>query len=217
MIDREEFIELLEDLVSSVFGPVKAMDRISEKGILEAEDRVKLKLPSILLEYYRFVGNHPQVSEGMNHLLKPPALYLRNGGLIFQEENQKYYFCGILAVDVSKSDPPVMQGNCGETTWYPEGTQLSSHLLASICWQACNALPALAHVSVSTEQMSLLKKGLRSSNFGAELEGDTTGLWGDGVAVAAFAKGDAYDVYLAARTKELLDDFRIRFGISAIG
>lgn len=205
------FEESLEHLVSDVFRPILPEHGISAHEIETNERRLGLKFPRTLHQYYRRVGRHPEVSEGMNHLLRPDMLYVANDGLVFEEENQQYYFSGIALRDLGRDDPPVMQGNQGEAVWYPESNRLSDYLLALICWQAANVCDACDHIPVTPEQLAHMKAQLPCAAFGLDEANDTLGLWGGGVAVAAFT--NSMDAYLSGRTNQHLRDFQRRFGL----
>jgi hypothetical protein len=205
------FPESLKQLVTDVFGPILPEHGIPAREVAAGERRVGVTFPRVLREYYRRVGRHQQVSEGMNHLLRSDAVYVVNDGLVFEEENQQYYFSGAALCDLGCEDPPVVQGNRGEDVWQPESKRLSDYLLSLICWQAANVLAARAHAPVTPEQLGRMKAELPWAGFGLDDANDTLGLWGGGVAVAAFT--GAMDVYLSARTEQHLFDFRRRFGV----
>lgn len=202
------FARDLEDLVLTLFGPIAPGHAAAQKTIEEAEKRLCVHLPAILCQYYLLVGRHPQVSEGMNHILPPDALWMSSGGLVFEEEHQHYYFYGILTDDLNIDDPPVMQGNRGESKWYLESRRLSDHLLSMVCWQACNVLES-AQARLPPNRLELLKAQLRWVSAGPDPTDDTIGLWGEGVAAVVFTKSG--DIYWAAGTDELLHSFRAKF------
>jgi hypothetical protein len=205
------FEESLEQLVSGVFGPILPEHGISVQEIEAGEARLGLKFPGVLHQYYRRVGRHQQVSEGMNHLLRPDVVYVLNGGLVFEEENQHYYFSGIALGELGGDDPPVMQGNRDEEVWYPECNRLSDYFLTLICWQAANVSDACDHVPVTPEQLTRMKAQLPWATFGLEDANDTLGLWGGGVAATVFT--NSMDAYLSGRTDQHLRDFQRRFGL----
>jgi hypothetical protein len=64
---------------------------------------------------------------------------------------------------------------------------------------------------VTPEQLGRMTAELPWAAFGLDNANDTLGLWGGGVAVAAFT--GSMDVYLSARTDQHLLDFRRRFGV----
>lgn len=200
-----DFAQDLEELVSTVFGPVTPDHAISEETIECAEGRLGAKLPSILRQYYHFAGRHPKVGDGMNHILQPDDLWMNNGGLVFEEESQRFYFSGILSEHLLELDPPVMQGNRDETQWYLQSGRLSDYLLSLICWQACNVLPAAHSRLPSPDHLEMLKTKLRWVSSNIDPNDDTIGLWGEGASAVVFTKGN--EIYVAARTDELLKRF----------
>ena len=178
---------------------------MAERTIRRTAKKSGLTLPRVLVDFYQLVGKHEPVCDGMNHLLRPESLYLLNDGLVFEEENQQYYLSGILTKDLEQDDPPVHQGNRGEDKWHLESKRLSNYLLSLICWQACNVLPATTHVQLKRTDLDRLKSRLDWCNFGVKANHDTLGIWGDGVAVAAFTAGP--EAFLASRSQAVLDAF----------
>jgi hypothetical protein len=204
------FTGSLRQLVTTVFGPVLPDHGIDEEEIANARLRLGVALPGVLCGFYRFVGRHKDVSQGMNQILGPGEIYIANDGLVFAEENQAQFFSAIRLGDLGSDDPAVVQGNQDESIWCAESDRLSEYLLTLICWQAVNALVASTHGLVSPEQLMLLKAELHCSSFG-EPEKDTFGLWGDGVAACVFTK--TQEMYMAGRSVADLDRFRNRFGV----
>jgi hypothetical protein len=205
------FEESLTQLVTDVFGPILPEHGIPEPEITAAERRLGLQFPRVLRHYYHRLGRHNQVSDGMNHLLRPDVLYVVNDALVFEEENQKYYYSGISLQKLACDDPPVSQGNHGENVLYPESNRLSDYLLALICWQAANVCDACDQIPLTALQLTRMKAQLPWAAFGLDEANDTLGLWGGGVAVAAFT--NSMDAYLSARTEQHLRDFQSRFGL----
>ena len=203
------FHETLEDLVTTVFGPILPRHAIAEQTITRAEKRLHLRLPAILRQYYKLAGAHHQVSQGLNFVLRPSGLRIHNGGLIFLDDNQGVTFSAILLADVGQDDPPVKQGNPDEDRWYSESLHLSDFLLAHTCWQACGCLPAGAHVKFTRASCARVQSELPWIGVGINRGHHTLGFWGDGVAGAAFPRTN--EVYLASDSTEHLAAFQKRF------
>jgi len=207
------FQHAMLQLVTTVFGPLGQDQGIAAALLDRAEARLAIKLPTVLREFYVLTGRDPRVMEGMNHLLGPEALYIKNGALVFEEESQHYFFSGIPLSDLvaDTDDPPVMQGNGGEDRWYLDSRHLSDYLLVLACWQACNALPASAQATISGEQLARIQLELNWANHGVDAGDDTVGLWGFDAAITAFTKSG--DAFLGARSDGMLRNFAQRFGL----
>ena len=205
------FPEEANDLITSVFGPLAPAHRVSDETVAAAEKRLGIKLPAALGDYYRLAGKHKQVSDGMNHLRKPPELELSGGALIFLEENQGVFSSGVLAADLDQQDPPVRERNLGESEWRPAATRLSRYLLVTFCWQACNALHASASTDVSPKQFERMKKAMCWASFDVDPKADTVGLWGDRIGGVLFT--DNRELYVASHSDEELEAFAEKWGL----
>jgi hypothetical protein len=203
----------MRELVTGAFGPLRPDHGIDDGETDEAEARLGLRLPAILREHYALAGRHRQVMDGMNHVLGPADLYLKNGALVFEKENQFVALSALLLDDLANepNDPPVVHAGVDEDRWRRISTNLSDYLLALTCWQACNALPAVAQAAFSPEQLTRMKAELHWAAFGADGADQTIGLWGGVVAATSFTK--SREVFVAAGADELLDGFADRFGL----
>jgi hypothetical protein len=96
----------------------------SEQEIAEVENRLSVKLPEELRNYYLTLGNNENINYSHNRLLKPDKEigFSNDRYLIFYEENQVVVYWGIKEEDLKFSNPKVW-GNYGtedSPDWHKE-------------------------------------------------------------------------------------------------
>jgi hypothetical protein len=205
------FTDDASDLVNSVFGRIETGHGVDEPTIGVAEKRLGVPLPAVLREYYRLLGKHREVSRGMNRLLAPSELCVSDGALVFAEENQGVFLAGILVAEIGEEDPAVGEDYRNGEGWHLVGAKLSSYLLVTFCWQACNVLPSVGQCSVERDTFARIRDRLRWASFGVEAGTETFGLWGEGVAAVFFAKSG--DLYVACQDDERLEALGREWGV----
>lgn len=86
----------------------------SEVEITALEQKLNLKLPEKLREYYLTLGRDENLNYTHNRLLKPSGEidFSEDRFLVFYEENQAVAYWGIKEADLTMPDPPVW-GNYG--------------------------------------------------------------------------------------------------------
>lgn len=115
--------------------PLVKGDGLGPKQIESSEKRLKIKLPEALKEYYELAGGLP-LNKEHNQFYLPKELTVRDGWLMFREENQAVVFWGVKTSDLRSSDPKVYQAsNEPELRWYSEGRNLSDFVLKMWRWQ----------------------------------------------------------------------------------
>lgn len=145
---------------------------ISAHRILNAENRLHIKLPAILRDYYIQNGAVP-LSFSLNRVYPPENLdfsydMIRDDWqeegyegvpdfqgipdiLVFWSENQGVWAAGICREDLSQTDPPVYMSDEDLYTWKPGGKTLSEFLAHNLCWNL-NDCKELAVKEMSVEQ-----------------------------------------------------------------
>ena len=119
-----------------IFGrPLLSRDGVSETGLLKAERRLDLVLPTAVRDYYVLAGAAKENREH-NILYGPDQLVITDGFLIFMEENQAVVHWGLRVPFSEKADPEVWQRvNGDKPEWYPEKTPFSVFIVKNLAWQ----------------------------------------------------------------------------------
>jgi hypothetical protein len=109
-----------------------------------AEERLGLKLPRSLREWFERFGARKEVWSLQDRLLAPDAFSVEGGVLVFCVENQGVVFWGIELPDLDAEDPPVVVSDASRAgNWIVESESTSAFAIQSAL---CNAKwsPALS-------------------------------------------------------------------------
>jgi hypothetical protein len=131
----KQFIQRYSTAMKPLIGrELTRKDGVSVADIQKCEERLKLKLPAALRDYYRVAGELP-INREHNVLYPPRQLRVENGKLVFMEENQRVVFWGLDMKELKKPDPLVFQAN-NETPlkWYSEGKAFSDFIIGMWRW-----------------------------------------------------------------------------------
>lgn len=90
------------------YSPFSEYAGVSEAELIRAEERLGIKLPKALREFYLLLGRRKDITSNQNCLLKPDQLLIDNDLLIFYVENQAVVRWGVRLPDMGLDDPPVM-------------------------------------------------------------------------------------------------------------
>ena len=104
---------LLKDFIAEWHGPLEDGDGYSAAELDAAEQRIGLKLPEALREWYQLAGQREDVVATQNHLMRPQDLNIVDGLLVFHSENQDVVEWGIKPDDLHLPDPPVYLNDSG--------------------------------------------------------------------------------------------------------
>ena len=112
---REDRWSLLTDFVAEWHAPLQEGDGYSPEELDAAEQRLGLKLPLALREWYALAGRREDIIAPQNFLVSPPELEIseENGLLIFHCENQQVVEWGVQEDDLGLVDPPVWLDDSG--------------------------------------------------------------------------------------------------------
>lgn len=119
----------------------------------QAAERLDIRLPEVLRNYYTDLGKNIAVNAHHNRLLAPEDMYVTASGyLVFYEENQGVAVWGISCDRLHEAHPPV----CGsydaeQEEWWEDSDSPEHFLLSMAYWNA--ALGGLRHMAMS-EQVS---------------------------------------------------------------
>ncbi len=115
--------------IHTLFRPWQPGDGYDEAAIQEAEERLVLRLPVTLRNFYLAWGRRQDLTEVYHALLPPDKLELREDTLLFWVENQAVFYWGIPHAAMGEADPPVVVTASGpELPWTPSHAHLSSFL-----------------------------------------------------------------------------------------
>ena len=110
-------------------------DGLAPAELRNAEERLQLKLPRALADYYLLAGAL-DLNRQHNRLYPPSGLEIMDQKLIFMEENQAVVFWGMELHQLNSPDPTVFQAcNNLPLEWYSEEVPFSDFILKMWRWQ----------------------------------------------------------------------------------
>jgi hypothetical protein len=131
--DRAEAWRFLTRFAADWRAPLGADDGFEPAVLMEAEERLAVRLPAALREVYALLGRRDDLLRNQERLLRPERLYLSEGALVYQTENQGAAEWGILLGDITAEDPPaVIRHSLADTAaerWEPWTARLSVALM----------------------------------------------------------------------------------------
>lgn len=139
----ENFWEEYPRLVSLLFPPISEEDGLLESDIIQAEERLGIKISTLLREFYQKAGKHESNSI-YDFLILPDKLQLYDNRYVaFMEENQGCYLIG-WDIESAENNPPTLFLSVSRgTDWEPEAREMSSSFAYLLLVQATrgDALP----------------------------------------------------------------------------
>ena len=107
---------LASDFIEHWIGPIGESDRVSFGRLDAAEERLGLRLPPALREWYERLGCRGDLWSVQDTFLPPEGLTLRGDLLAFYVENQAVWYIGVGLGDLAADDPPALieEGRPGE-------------------------------------------------------------------------------------------------------
>ncbi|MFD7830939.1 SMI1/KNR4 family protein [Kitasatospora sp. NPDC059803] len=99
---------LVEGFAAYWGEPLRPDDGFTDAELDAAEGRLGLRLPAALREAYRLFGRREDLTGNHNRLLAPEELFVLEGALVYQEENQACVHWGVLLADLDQDDPPTV-------------------------------------------------------------------------------------------------------------
>ena len=188
---------------------------VPEESLERAEERLGLRLPLALREYYLALGALAELNQAHNRLLGPGKWFVDAGKLVFLVENQAVVYWGVEATDQPQADPPVFQGVNRQPEpieWHPEHERCSEFLLVMLHWQAVTGgLEFLGTADVGVEVVRHFEQHWRRVG---EMEG-LLAFCREGQAACVAGEGDARQLYAGCRSEEDLE--RIASELEALG
>ena len=138
----------------ATFGyPLTEGDSLPPRVLAEAEERLGVRVPAALREYYLIAGRERRFNTCHNRLLPPSDWRIDKKRPIFMEENQSVAWWGVSVRSPGSADPPVSQGiNDRPITWRPEHRQCSVFLAVMLHYQAVNGGFRFCGTAAATDQ-----------------------------------------------------------------
>jgi hypothetical protein len=115
---------------------------LSAESLAAVAQRLRIRIPAALRDYYLIAGNERRFNTSHNRLLPPSQWTVDKGRLIFMEENQRVVLWGVSIRNPDSRDPPVSQGiNDEPISWHREHRSCSVFLAVMLHYQAvCGGL-----------------------------------------------------------------------------
>lgn len=101
-------------------SPRQPGDEWKEATIQAAEERLGLRLPNPLRNFYLAWGQRRDMTQLQDSLLDPDELIVRASALIFCVENQAVGYWGVLCKTLQEDAPPVVTIWSGRSGWEVE-------------------------------------------------------------------------------------------------
>jgi hypothetical protein len=131
--NRHERWRLLRKLVEAWF-PVKQLPGVAVTTLDMAEDRLGLRLPAALREWYELAGDHPDVWSRRADLRAPPDFRFIRDTLVFYRDEEAGACWGIRRNDLRMEDPPVVIDARRGEGWMAESKTTSAFAIQMLLW-----------------------------------------------------------------------------------
>ncbi len=192
-------IKALFDIEDNSFG-------LKEIEIIESENRLGIKLPKDLRQYYLQLGNHSGLNQTQDRLLLPNQLYLHDTGyLVFYEENQAVSVWGIKQQDLILENPLVYI-TFDEDEWLLENN-LSDFLTSIGYLQSLFAFPFSANaVAINNQEETFVRTNWTNTGIGLKIW-NAEFFQNDLNEVLGFIKSDnQVDLFVATKSESRLKE-----------
>lgn len=121
------------------YPPLMQEDGIPSTELDEAENRLGLKLPTALRDWYMLAGGREDISAAQNYLLRPSELSIVDHHLVFYVESQRVVGWGIPLTSLERSDPSVELDTgylASQHGWVQENTLFSDFMRQMVIHQS---------------------------------------------------------------------------------
>ena len=207
---REDRWSLLKDFVAEWHSPLQPGDGYSTAELDAVEERLGLKLPAALREWYQIAGHRKDIIAAQNFLRSPDRLYTREEDsgnvLYFYTENQAVVNWGILASDLELYDPPVYLDEIGAI----ENQTLSEFVTQMVVFETtCFGGAFGGNSSANLEALEIVKQNFIPLGFPDWHWSDSCSrlYGGNGVLIETEASENGYCwIWIGAQTRGALRD-----------
>ena len=115
--------------------PLTSEDGLPDREIVTGEQRLGVRLPRALREFYGIAGRLDHLNRAHNRLYTPHEWFVDAGKFVFMEENQAVVHWGV-PLQKKRADPGVWQRVNGEKPkWYSEDMPFSRFIVKNLAWQ----------------------------------------------------------------------------------
>ena len=207
----------MKDFIAEWHGPLEDGDGYSAAELDAAEQRLGLKLPMALREWYGLAGKRKDLTAVQNFLRSPDRVYIREEDgarvLYFYTENQEEPNWGILARDLGLDDPPVYLDETGAI----ENQTLSEFITQMVVLEtACFGGAYGGNGPATPKALEAVRRHFVPLGFPAwHWPVDASQLYGrDDILIEAEASEDGYQwIWIGARSQAALRAAAQRFSI----
>jgi uncharacterized protein (TIGR02996 family) len=168
--------------------PLTPRDGVPEERVARGEDRLGVRLPRALRDYYLVAGRFDRLNQAHDRLLPPGQWELASRKIVFLEENQWAALAGVRADDPAGDDPPVFWGYVFDERpqWGRHHDRCSEWLVLNLYRQAVlGGMKYLARADISPQDLAQIEE-----TWPLIGEGFVKAFGKDGQAVCV--EGDAY-------------------------
>ncbi len=198
-----------QELVAQLYQPLSSEDGFSDDEVASAEQRLGLRLPCLLREFYLLAGKRTDLNYAHNQLVHPGDLQIEDEHLVFYVENQAACIWGVRAEDLHVADPPVVRGDsmAGVTQWVwePHFERFSSFLLMMLCWQGVGG--GMTHTAVVSGIDAQVEETIRARWRAVNIDAGESGIRGyigDGQILCLMGTQPRVDLHAGARNEKRL-------------
>ncbi len=212
---RDERWSFTKRLIDRWWPPVRKQDGVPEEEIVAAEQRLGLRLPDALREWYQFAGRRGDFIGSPDRIVDVRQLAIDGGVLVFCIENQAVVDWGIHVDHVDQVDPPVLvsdgdrkrwvDGRWSRNEWLPQSDSVSDFIagMVMLATVLCGKFNGFGESS-SREIEQIVRHYDRlygPTTFCGAMHGDadTVILW--------YNRRDPDNIWVATRTRDAMDQF----------
>ncbi|MFI5755465.1 SMI1/KNR4 family protein [Streptomyces sp. NPDC051569] len=206
--DRSETWRFIADFAAYWQQPLRPGDGWSSEEMETAEQRLGLRVPSVLREAYLRFGRRTDLTSNHDTLLTPDELYVADGALVYRAENQGCAFWGIALEHLGIDDPgTVMRTDLADTSqerweaWEPSLTAACVEMVMSETVQFENGFTDFMEVEAEDDEAGLRGLFTELPRVGRDVR------WFAGPDVL-IREVDGFCLQVRARTQEALDQLR---------
>ena len=203
---------LLREVIGQWYRPLDTGDGCPVEELVAVEERLAIKLPTALREWYQIAGRRKDVWSKQDFLLLPEILEIHEGYVVFLVENQGVWRCAVRVEECEHEDPPVYISDLDdETLWNRQSLSVSMFAIellaynikfgANMVWWASGYLEKEA---INAIEASCPKLGIGGWHWPPCIYHGHRDLL---IELSDCSSGEGW-VYVSARTREAADEFK---------
>lgn len=165
---RGQHWDLLARFFTAWLGELGPSDGYAPESIRATEERLQLRLPSALREWYALAGRRKAVWCCQDHFLAPEELRIEDDNLILCVEAQAVVKWGIPLSSLRQDDPPVfVSDQCDRRQWIEETPTVSVFALAQMLLDTkfCEATRYTANGQANDEALAAVVRRYQRLDF----------------------------------------------------